>query len=582
MEEEKNKEQKQDTSPKKEEEYDDEEEEEVEDEKKTENNNIDELQSIQNEIEEMTKKVEHEKISLRTYKERYEKAFNHYCELKGLPVPLTKEQQQKEREKHMKSIKKHKVADPIIHKKTKLGASLEIEAKKARQLKLNTLSVENLEDDINVLTLNNDQMKEEIKNLRQDKTNALQQKQKMQDKIDELQENINAQKEKNENSEKEIKHEEYKQAVSDNKELNKNFVEQRDQMEEEYHKIIEESIKRERELKKEQAKKRQMNSMVSDSKAAFKGSNTIELEKYVKALKNEEISDRTPILSKLLDKWKEINKATAEMVAKYSKNAAGIKQIFDEIQAFYGLDSYGQIPIVIKKSLSQMQEIQSYLTRLNSECSELQGKKELLQNQIEYLKAKSEEDELNEKTMTGNRKEFLRFLQEKICKVKGDLAAKKRLFNQIKPNTDSFLGKMNESYMADYVNDKVNIQPEIEYNYKDVERVLSSVEDYYKLIQMYSDKINGKEEPNADEELEKLREEIKFKLENLDAKKYISNNLRISMKNDHYKNGLDFDDIIKRSSEMICSQVSKSVALTEGNASLRQTKRKMLAPLEAC
>ena len=44
-----------------------------EEDEKPETVHVDELEDLENEIEEMTKKVEHERISLRTYKERYEK-----------------------------------------------------------------------------------------------------------------------------------------------------------------------------------------------------------------------------------------------------------------------------------------------------------------------------------------------------------------------------------------------------------------------------------------------------------------------------------------------------------------------------
>ena len=65
--------------------------------------------------------------------------------------------------------------------------------------------------------------------------------------------------------------------------------------------------------------------------------------------------------------------------------------------------------------------------------------------------------------------------------------------------------------------------------------------------------------------LAKLRDEIKFKLENIDSKRCITTSLRTSMKNDYYKGGLCFEDIIKRSSEFICDSLAKSQALTEKN-----------------
>ncbi|MCQ2820618.1 MAG: hypothetical protein MJ252_25410 [archaeon] len=571
-------------------------EEDEEEEKKEQPINIDELESIEQEIEEMTKKVEQEKVSLRTYKERYEKAFNHYCELKGMPVPQTKEQKEKEREKHLKQIKKHKVADPIVHKKTKLAAALEVENKKARALNQNKISVDGLNHDINLLKLDNDTLKEELKNLRIDKTIALTQSQKLDEETKELNEKINEQKEKNQKNEGEIKHQEYKEAVEENKELNKNFEGKRDDMEAEYHKIIEESIKMERAKKKEAARKRQMNSLVSDSKSSFKGGNQQELQNYAKSLANEEISDRTPILAEVLKKWKQINEENAQMLNRYTKNADSIRRIFDDLKTFYGLDDYQEVAVVIKKGLDQLGDIQDYMTRLDNEIGDLKEEKKILQEKINFLSKKSEEDKFSEEEMKEHRKEFLRFLQEKINEVKGDSLSKDRLFQEIKPQTDHFIGKMNDTYMADYVPNRINVQPEIPYNYKDMEGIISGVEDYFKLIQLYSDTCKGKERKT--EEMDGLRNEIKIALQSMDSHKLINSSLRNSMKQDYYKNGLALGEIIKKNSRMLCGNITRSYAVTEASpsevksilsgeeenekrATFKKGTKRTLAPLEA-
>ena len=57
--------------------------------------NKSELNDIQYAIQDMTKKIEHEKINLRISQERYEKKFITYSELQGKPVPLSKEEKEK-------------------------------------------------------------------------------------------------------------------------------------------------------------------------------------------------------------------------------------------------------------------------------------------------------------------------------------------------------------------------------------------------------------------------------------------------------------------------------------------------------
>ena len=51
-----------------------------------------EIEDIQKEIQQITKKIEHEKINLRICGEKYEKKFNSYIELQGKPFPSSKYQ----------------------------------------------------------------------------------------------------------------------------------------------------------------------------------------------------------------------------------------------------------------------------------------------------------------------------------------------------------------------------------------------------------------------------------------------------------------------------------------------------------
>lgn len=48
-------------------------------------------------------------------------------------------------------------------------------------------------------------------------------------------------------------------------------------------------------------------------------------------LQNEDISDRTPIISLLVDKWKHVNKLKKSMTEKYIKNATAIQRRFHSL-----------------------------------------------------------------------------------------------------------------------------------------------------------------------------------------------------------------------------------------------------------
>ena len=55
------------------------------------------IDDIQKELQEITKKIEQEKINLRICKERYDKKLKLYRELQGKPTQLSREEKEKER-----------------------------------------------------------------------------------------------------------------------------------------------------------------------------------------------------------------------------------------------------------------------------------------------------------------------------------------------------------------------------------------------------------------------------------------------------------------------------------------------------
>ena len=516
--------------------------------------NKSEINDIQYAIQDMTKKIEHEKINLRISQERYEKKFITYSELQGRPVPLSKEEKEKERAAKKKKKKNHSVADPIEKKKPKDKEMIENQGKILKESTRNEGELGALTNEINELVLSNQAAKEEIKDLRKQKNIALNQRdktlednQKIQDEIDEL-------REKNKESEGKIKNRELTKSMNQNQYQKKEFAKSRDNLEGEYHKIIEENIKREREQKKEQAKKRQMLSMVSDSKAGFKGANAIELEKQIKALKEEEISDRTPIIEEILSKWKYINKTKKYMIEKYEKNSASIKEAFDKLLLYLGIDDYGDLPIVYRKAVDQLSNIEIYISQLSNECDNLRTQKEVLKNKIAFLSEKKKSQGNNKTTFIEEKQNLVDNLNKNIKCIEEDIEKKRNLFKRIQPSTDNYLLKLNDTYLSEYVPDKCQIDKELEYNEKSVTKFISSVEEYYLLIQMFQRAMEEKK--NGDNnEIERLRDEIRMKLDNFQRDKLIDNTLCNSMKLE-YRNGVNFEDIIKRSSDFICTQIN--------------------------
>ena len=518
--------------------------------------NKSEINDIQYEIQEMTKKIEHEKINLRICQERYEKKFITYSELQGRPVPLTKEEKEKEKAAKKKKKKNHSVTDPIEKKKPKDKEMIENQGRILRESIRNEGELGALTNEINELVLSNQAAKEEIKDLRKQKNIALNQRDKTLEDNQRIQDDIDELREKNKESEGKIKNRELSKSMNQNQFQKKEFAKSRDDLEGEYHKIIEENIKREREQKKEQAKKRQMLSMVSDSKAVFKGANAIELEKQVKALKAEEISDRTPITEELLSKWKYINKVKKYMIEKYEKNSASIRKAFDHLLLFLGIDDYEDLPIVYRKAVDQLSNIEMYLSQLVNECDNLRTQKEILKSKIAFLSDKKKSQGQDKTSFIEDKQNIVDKLTKNIQNVEEDIEKKRNLFKRIQPGTDDYLLKLNETYLSEYIPDKCQIDKQLEYNEKSVTKFISSVEEYYLLIQMFQKSMEEKKK-GENNEIDRLRNEIRMKLERFKRENLIDNNLCNSMKLES-KNGVNFEDIIKRSSDFICTQINSS------------------------
>lgn len=73
---------------------------------------------------------------------------------------------------------------------------------------------------------------------------------------------------------------------------------------------------------------------------------------------------------------------------------------------------------------------------------------------------------------------------------------------------------------------------------------------------------------NDNSEIDRLRNEIRIKLENLQREKIVNNNLYSSMKVET-KSGLDPEEIIKKSSQRVLDNLNSS-----GSVSLNHTSRK--------
>ena len=352
-----------------------------------------------------------------------------------------------------------------------------------------------------------------------------------------------------------------KESIDKGIQQQKDFERTRDNLEIEFHKLIQESIKKEREKKKEQANKKQMLILSNDSSnALFKGTAGKEIEKKLKLISNEEISDRTPMIEELIKKWKYSNKIQKRMIAKYIVNSKITNDIFKKILSYNNVNSYNDLNIVFQKNEEQMNNVNMYINRLQKEIGELETKNIELDKKIIYYNDKNIENNESRREFIKDKNAKISQLENEILDLENEIKKKREFFTRIQPATDEFLSKMNNSYLSEFVSKKIQIDKNLAYTESSINNYIANVEDYFKLIQNFDEGINDGNKDNEDIEIDRLRNEIKNKLENFDKGKIFNKSLYSYMKNEQ-KSGLTFDDIIKKNSELIVGQINPTMNL---------------------
>ena len=521
------------------------------------------IEDIQRNIQEMTKKIEHEKINLRITSERLTQREKIYNELQGRPVQKTQEEKERERKEHKKAVKSHKLSDPIIRKKGKEKEFYDEQIRIQKIYDKNKVDFEKLTCDINELVIGNKNLKQQIIDLRKRKVKAQKQLdtivEENQKKAEELEDILK----ENKSLKDQIKYKEYKKVVEFGNTQEKNFVVTRDDYEDQYHEIIKNYVKREKETKKENAKKRQMALLGSGSPTHFKGMNDKDIEKQLKILAEEEISDRTPILDLEIEKWEEINKTKKITLQRHYENCIKIEEAFKKLTNFLGLDDFCQLPEVFKKTEQQSSNINFYIEKLDLQLDDLEQEKQSIIDQIELLSGKQTENCNNKSKFKEQKEQSIKIMDNLINKFETDIEHKREVFKRIQPSTDKYLQELGDSYIADFIPNKETIDTNIEYNEQTVNKFLANVQDYYKIIQTW-DEANRSIKQDENRDIDRLRDEMKLKLGGFEKNRIINKKLIATMKNE-LKSGVNIEDIIKKASIDIAQQTNVVNNNTMGN-----------------
>ena len=509
---------------------------------------------LEKDIQEMTTSLEQSKINLRILKERLEQRKRTYNKLQGKPITnLTSEEKEKERQNRRKEISNRKYYDPIKRKKGKEREIIDASIKMEKEKKKEENEFERLGEEIDELVETNKELKREIQEQRKRKLELEKLKEKMIKENKEKKEILNELLDINNDLEKSVKNNDYKKVVQAGIQQEKEFSEKRDELEKEYQKVIQEYIKRERqELKDKEFKKK-----VEEAKRGKnnkKGKNK-EIEEELKRMEDEKIMDRTPILDELLQKWRVVNKEKKDTLTTYTQNCDKIRDALEDIAISLDLLNLSELPEVYRKTEERLSNINFQIERLENEQDQLEMERDTINKQIDLLSTKKKGISAYRNKFIAQKKEQIEVLDNIIKKLKKNMRIKEELFKRIQPQTDNFLTRLNETYLSEYVPDKMSIDPNKKYNYKNINNYLSNVEDYFNLVNDWkgnndTENFDSIEKQNFD----KLREEMKNKLEGFEAKRLMNKSVSKSIQLER-KKGKELNDIIKKTSNVITGQM---------------------------
>ena len=513
---------------------------------------------LEQSIHEMSKNLEKAKINLRLLKERLEQRKQKLLNLQGRPLKIKNFEQ---KEKYNSNISKekvnHKYNEPIKRKIGKERLIIDAKIKKEKEKEKNENEFERLGEEIDELVENNKILKNEIQAKRKQKLELEKIKEKMIEENKNKENQYNGMIRRNKNLEKEIKNNNYKKILLEGNQQEINYSIKRDELEKEYQKIVQDYIKKEREHLKQKEFNRKIYEMKNGkgNKIFLKNNKNKEIQKELKRLEDEKISDRTPILDELLQRWRVVNKEKKESLNKYIKNCTKIREVLENLAIYLDLDSITYLPEVFQKTEQRLSNINFQLEKLENEQDSLELEKNKLIKEVELLETKRKGMNKYKQKFLEQKKENIRIIDNVNNLLRKDINLKENFFQKLQNGTDNFLLKFNETYLSDFIFDKINVDKNKKYNYKTINKYLSNVEDYYNLIQEWNENNNTDNfEIIEKHNFDILREEMKQKLEDFQTKRIMNKSLYNSM-NIERKNGKGLNEIIKKTSNIITGQI---------------------------
>ena len=264
-----------------------------------------------------------------------------------------------------------------------------------------------------------------------------------------------------------------------------------------------------------------------------------------------------------IQKWREINSIKKTSIQIFQQNSTRIRDALKKLTKCVGLDSFEQLPLVFKKTEQQMSNINMYKEKLEVQNDHLQYEKETINNQIELLSGRKKQGIMETSNLIQEKKKNIEIIDSCAENFQKEIDIRMKLIEKLYPETQNFLIKLGDTFLSDFIANKMNIDETTEFNEKTIDKYISNVQDYLRLVEEWDKTSKESKEVG---EIEKLREEMKQKLGKFEQNRLITRDFYDSMQSD-YKKGVKLEDIIKKSSNRLALDIqnsySKSMSLNK-------------------
>lgn len=534
---------------------------------------LNEIDGLQKSIQKISMKIEEDKINLRILQERFVKKQSEYNQLSGKPIIKSKEQKLNELKEKLEKLKHHHIFDPNYGKKKQTL----VPGEETKQIKKNTdkckIELDNLINAINKTVLFNSELTNQIEEIRKERARIFEKLAKSDEQNKQMEQELELIKKKNSLIYNKIQFQELAKIKEKGKVIESEFTDKRDNLENEYHKVIEANIRREKEHKNDLRKMRLKNAIFADM-ARAKGENGNDM----KMEDEDEIHDRIPILDLLINKWKYITKYKKNMLDKYIKYAKEVRTSFSKLLDYLGIEKLETLPDIYTKNEEQMSSIEAYLSSLTTEVDNLVENKNLKEKQILLLSNTKTEDKKEQKNLIEERKSKIQSLIKYNDELLENINRKKRIFKELEKPTFDFLRKMQTTYLTDFVVNKNNVDNNTRLTENNIINYLGTIYCYCQLIRDFDESVKNSNQYNkpvdltneVNKNLDLLKKDIKLKLSKINYENCVNGDIHNSI-NNVIKHGNDFDETIRRLANVIVEQVNHNGDYSLNNISSMNT-----------